>query len=352
MTIDIRPDPARPHGGYAVLAVEAGAVPGDTVSVTLLNPYNEKYLGADGFQSEPAAFGPYAVVREGAEARVTVGPEIVNQIEEFARLKITIGSVSATVNWPDEVVPAPGAARIGWLMRPGERATGDGGGNLVGLMPQAPAEAEAEAAAAPPQPALPAPEPEPVNAGAESGGGRGLMIGGGIAALVAAIAAGLYLSGALGPDEPVAVPDVLPAATAMPSVTPAPAPPEDPCAAGALDALRGQSFAEVEPRLRDCGGAVSLDTALLLLEDAAAAGDAAALVLFGKLYDAEAVDAGFETTIGLSFADTPAIAVDYYARARDAGAGGAEALLRAACVRLGLLTDTQSQSVHAQNCAP
>jgi hypothetical protein len=90
----------------------------------------------------------------------------------------------------------------------------------------------------------------------------------------------------------------------------------------------------------------------LLIEDGAAADDPAALLLFGTLYDAEVLDPDFETAIGLAFSDSPAIAADYYARARAAGADGADARLQSACARLGALDDTTSRSVHDRLCGP
>lgn len=341
MTLAIRPDPARPRGGFAVLAVPAGQLSGDRVTVMLRSTYTDKYLGGDGFQTEPAAFGPYPVVRDGAEARVTVGPEIVNQLEEYAQLRITLGSVTATTTWPDSVVPAPGAARLGGLVAPGERtATGPA---LVGAVP---AEAVVDVA---PESVDPA---DAVASGVEAAPDgaraprRGLWLAAGLAVLGLAAGLALYLAGVF--DRPAQV--AAPAPTPAPVVERAAAP--DPCAADAVAALRGRAFAEIAPRLRDCGAAVAPEAALLLLEDAAAAGQADALLLFGKLYDADVMDAAFEGAIGLTFADAPALAVDYYARARAAGATEAEALLRAACDRLGPLTDTPSRAARDAHCGP
>ncbi|MCU0908416.1 MAG: hypothetical protein MUF73_13475 [Rhodobacteraceae bacterium] len=333
MTIAIRPDPARPRGGFAVLAVPGAAVAGDRVTVALQSTYTDKYLGEDGFQTEPAAFGPYPVVRDGAEARVTVGPEIVNQLEEYAQLRITLGGVTATATWPDSVVPAPGAARLGGLVAPGDRAA-------------------VAAAPAPVVAPVPDPGPDPVGADdptpteAAPALRRGLLLAAGLAVLVLAAAGALYLAGVFDPPPEVAV--APPAIERAITVAPA----ADPCAADAVAALRGQPFADVAPRLRDCGAAVAPEAALLLLEDAVAAGEAGALVVFGRLYDAAAVDGDFETVIGLTFADAPAIAADYYARASAAGAAEAAALLAAACVRLAALTDTPSQAARDAHCRP
>jgi hypothetical protein len=336
MTIAIRPDPARPRGGFAVLAVPGAALPGDRVTVALQSTYTDKYLGGDGFQTEPAAFGPYPVVRQGAEARVTVGPEIVNQLEEYAQLRITLGGMTATATWPDTVVPAPGAARLGGLVAPGDRAA-VAAPPLVGPVPDP----------------LPDPAPDPVGADdptpteAAPALRRGLWVAAGLAALGLVAAGGMHLAGMFDPPPEVAV---APAPAIERAVTVAPAP--DPCATDAIAGLRGQPFADVAPRLRDCGAAVAPDAALLLLEDAAAAGEAGALLVFGRLYDGDALDADFETVIGLNFADAPALAADYYARARAAGAPEAEALLRTVCARLGSLADTPSQAAREAHCGP
>jgi hypothetical protein len=340
MTIAIRPDPARPRGGFAVLAAPGAALPGDRVTVALQSTYTDKYLGGDGFQTEPAAFGPYPVERHGAEARVTVGPEIVNQLEEYAQLRITLGGMTATATWPDTVVPAPGAARLGGLVAPGDRAA-VAAPPLVGVVPDPV-----------PDPAPdPAPDPvgpdDPTPTEAAPALRRGLWLAAGLAVVMLAAGLALYLAGMFGPPPEVAV---APAPAIERAVTVAPAP--DPCATDAIAGLRGQPFADVAPRLRDCGAAVAPDAALLLLEDAAAAGEAGALLVFGRLYDGDALDADFETAIGLNFADAPALAADYYARARAAGASEAEALLRAVCARLAGLTDTPSQAAREAHCGP
>jgi hypothetical protein len=61
--------------------------------------------------------------------------------------------------------------------------------------------------------------------------------------------------------------------------------------------------------------------------------------------------------MGLSFADNPARAAEYYARAlaadtaSDADPGGAVAALEAVCARLDQLADTLSRGAYDQYCA-
>lgn len=336
MTLRIVPDPARAHGGYARLILPAAALPDAEVTVSVLNAYNKKFLGADGFQAEPAAFGPYRVERDGGDALVTIGPEIVNQIEEYSSLRITVGGHSESVSWPDSVAPAFGAAKIGGVTVPGG-APATAASNLVGRMPE-------------PQQPEHAARFEPV---AETAPQQGADPGAGAAvpppasrrplyAVAALAVVGLGLGALYGlgmfDAEPIAPPPPpLPIASGS-------------CDAAALGGLRGQPFPEVERRLRDCGADADPDAALALLEDGAAASDPTALLIFGKMYDEAVREAEFETAMGLSFADTPASAAEYYAKAGDAGSVEAAGLLIGACARLGEADDTRSRSAHQDYC--
>ena len=125
-----------------------------------------------------------------------------------------------------------------------------------------------------------------------------------------------------------------------------------PCATETLDAAFGTGFAALSDLLRDCTTQVSADDALRYVERAANAGDAAALALFGTLYDGERTDPAIETDIGLTFADAPDRAAGYYARAVEAGSDTAADYLQATCVRLEGLSDTLSQGAFADHCAP
>jgi hypothetical protein len=347
MGLTVEPDPRHANGGHArlVLTGTSGLAEGSKVLVTLLDPYSGKHLGAQGFQRDPVAFGPYPVGRDGGRTVVTLGPEIVNQVEEYAALRIAltdadsgVARIAAEVRWPDSIVPAIGAARIGGLVAPG-RATGEDGPRLVGRAP--------EAAAATPDipPDTPStPRPAPAVATPPRPGWPWIVLG---LAVVLSVLGALWALGLFDPD-PAPEP---PAPSAVPAPTPIPAPAAaDPCGPAALDALADASFADGLAALTACGSAVSPDRALALIEDAAVAGEAQALYLFGVLYDAETQDAGLEGEIGVRLIDSPELAADYYARAVAAGSTAASAPLSAVCDRLAARSDTPAQAALRDHC--
>lgn len=328
MTLVVHPDPQEPAGGYAFFELPRGSLPMDTAPVAIFDAYGERWLAAppEGGQVpvEPGpwnndrhTFGPYTVYRHDGADWVRVGPEIVNRLEEYQPLRITVGFEEYAVTWPDTVPPRAGAAVLGGIRavaRPAARADGP---QLVGR-PAIPPEPEPEE----PEEILEEDEeedfedtlvpPPPVAA-------RGrfwlpallllLLIAGGAAAWW------FWPRGA---------------ATALPDIAPVSA---ETCTAQALGAVSG-GFAGVGAALRGCGREVSPDLALQLAEDFAARDDPAALYLLGVLYDGETLDARIENLIGLTFAADDARAAEYYNRATSAGSQDAPAALAATCARL------------------
>lgn len=342
--IDIRPDPAHPQGGHAILVLPADAVRGDSVPVSVRDNYGGRFLGENGFQATQVAFGPYAVERTGAEARIVIGPEIVNQIEEYTAVRVIVGDTAADLSWPDSVVPAPGAPALGGIYRAPDAA----GSALTGIQaPPAQVPTDPQPATDP-DPTPPAPDPVAATATpderAEPSSRRLPLIVGLVALLAVAGAAGYFL---LTPQDAPPAPAPVVAAPPLPPPTPA-----DPCAADSLDAAFGAGFGTLADRLRACATQVSADDALLYVERAATAGDADALTLFGTLYDGERTDAALETDMGLTFGDAPDRAAGYYARAVEAGSDAAAGHLQATCARLEGVSDTLSQGAFADHCAP
>ncbi len=358
MGLTIEPDPAHADGGHArlVLTDAADLAEGAQVLVSLLDPYSGRHLGAQGFQRDPVAFGPYLVGRDNGRAVVTLGPEIVNQVEEYAALRIAltdagsgVARLAADVRWPDSIVPAIGMARIGGLVAPG-RAAAEAGPRLVGHAPDAaPATAQDDT---PPRPDPAPPAPDPTLSPAPASRPAWLLVLLGLAT-VGAVLAAVWALGLFDPDpvadppRPETAPD--PAPVSAPEPGPAPAPP-DPCGAAALDALSGLTFADALSALTACGPAVPPDRALRLIEDAAVAGEAQALYLFGVIYDAETRDAGLETEIGVQLTDSAELAADYYARALAAGWAAAAVPLAAVCDRLAARRDTPAQAALRDHC--
>lgn len=351
--ITLRADPGHPHGGYAELGLPADRIEADTVELAVFDRYSERYLGGDGWQATREAFGPYEVVRDGATARVVIGPEVVNQIEEYANLRLECGGLTQDVAWPDDIVPAPGAARIGGILS--ARAASGGGDAGLAVRLQGPVPDDAATDPAPPEPDPEPPQepqeatdPEPdAEAGQDTVGQDASRRPGGLWLwLLALVLAGLggawwYLQERpLDPPVTVAEPD--------PEVRADAAPEAAPCALATIAAQDG--FAAQLASLRGCGADASADTALTVLERAAGGGDAGALLLFGEIYDSEAGDPLIEETIGLSLPDSPATAAEYYGRAVEAGSDEARARLEALCSRLGGMSDTLARSAFADHC--
>ena len=330
--ISVRPDPAHPRGGHAVLALAESAVAGETTQVAVYDNYSERYLGEAGWQPTKVLFGPYQITREGGEARLVIGPEIVNQIEEYANVRLEVGNTSHDVAWPDEVVPAPGAAKIGGILAAGAKDDTPKG-TLTAQMPvdETPPKPE-------PTPLTHEPIPEPEE---EKRSKSGLMIG--LLVLVALAAAGAYWF--LSAEEPEQIAEPEPIEEPAPVVVTA----DDPCTAEALRALEG--FDAQLTALRGCGSKASADAALGVVERAAASGSAEALTLFGTVYDGQASAAVIEEQIGLTFGDIPATAAEYYSRAVAAGSEDAATRLQDLCTRMADMTDTLARGAVADYCS-
>ena len=329
--ISVRPDPAHPRGGYAELLLPEGDLAGDSTQVSVFDNYSERYLGEAGWQATQVMFGPYAVTRAGGQARLIIGPEIVNQIEEYANVRMTVGDASHDISWPDEVVPATGAAKIGGIMGATQTSAAPKSA-LTAKMPDPEPAPEAPNVVAEP---VPEPIADPVPSAPPEKSGKGALIGG-ILLLVLLAAGALFwfMRPAEEPPEPVAE-QTAPLST-------------DPCAIAQLSALQG--FAAQATALRGCGAKASADAALGLVERAAAGEDADALVLFGTVYDGQDTDSVIEDTIGLTFGDVPATAAEYYARAVAAGSTEAAAKLEALCTRMEGMTDTLIRGAVTDYC--
>ncbi|GGH21303.1 hypothetical protein SAMN05444007_102444 [Cribrihabitans marinus] len=310
MSLSVHPDPRTEGGGYGYLKMPGGSWP-DQVKVAVQDAYSGRWLaptadGASDWRPEHHAFGPYNVHRHRDSDWVRIGPEIIDSIEEYTPLSIQVEDVAHVMTWPDTVPPRLRSARSGGLqtiVKPRRDATED-----TVVAPPPPPVAGTEDTAQPD----PVPDPTPARKARIWPILVLLLIGAGAAAWYLAV---------------------------EPHVRTAPnAPAVEPVASSgecALDGLRGRGgFAEQMAAVRACGSAVSPDTALRLVEDAAATENPQALLLFGTLYDGDRLDAAIETGVGLSFADDPARAVEYYARAVEAGSAEAAEQVGRICARL------------------
>ncbi|MEP2031150.1 MAG: hypothetical protein ABJI96_20825 [Paracoccaceae bacterium] len=335
MTLRVVPDPEEPGGGFGYLVLEAVNSTEPTVDVQVFDTYSDRWLGAsegdgpitigDGnWQAEAYAFGPYPMQDKGGALWIRIGPEIVNKIAEYTPLRISVAGQSVDVIWPDDVLPRTAPALVGEIRS--------------SVVNRPIAEQRAKVVAEIDELVSPTEEPalEPVIATQTSSGQW--IIWCILLALLAAVAVYfLWLEQektestgiAYEPDDEAA--DV------------------DPCSFAVLDQITG-GFQKTEVALRDCGARISASDSLRLLENGVDAGSPEALLLFGKLNDAQQVDATFETTIGLSFDDEPATAAEYYARAKTAGSPEAENLLIVICQRLSTLTSTLAKGAYNDYC--
>jgi len=311
MSLTVHPDPAEPAGGFAFLELPIGTLGKEPVLVAVMEVYGGRWLapsdqadgkgkvGADNWQGERHDFGPYDVHEHDGADWVRIGPEIVNKIDEYTALRLNVGGQVADVTWPDDVPARAGAAVLGGLLSTARATPQQADEQLVGIPP----DPEPEPEQVEPEPAPPAPASQKRSLWwlllilALAGSGIGVWY--------------YYLRA----DPPVA-----------------PVAQQDQCTRTALVALNG--FVTIEKAIRACGDAVSADTVLKIVEDAARADDPGALLLFGTLYDGSELDARIETLIGLSFDHDAARAAEYYARAMAAGSAVAGVRLVATCAQL------------------
>lgn len=322
MALIVHPDPQNPTGGFGFLELPAGSLPDGSVTVAVQDVYSDRWLnpsneteiaiGDPNWQPERHGFGPYDVLRHDGADWVRIGPEIVNKIEEYTPLRIEVNGMVHDITWPDDVPPRAGTAALGGL-----RTAPPPAPEPVPETPRPPPEPMPEIVV--PDPVDP-PEPADVQAPSRT---RGLVWV--VAMLLLAAAAGAAAWVLLDwPEQTAEEP--------QPPGQEVPVAARTGCTLTALQQKPG--FDAQIAAVRDCGAEVSPDIALRLIEDAAAAGDGQALLLFATLYDGDRLAPRIENLIGLSFADDPARAAEYYARAAQAGAGDAASLLAAICARL------------------
>ncbi len=334
MNVIVHPDPREPAGGFAFLELADGSLGDGPVTVAVREVYAGRWLGpaeASGKASVGAAnwqgarheFGPYEVHRHEGADWVRIGPEIVNKIDEYTPLQLFVGAQDGDVTWPDNVPPRAGAAVLGGLQSTARTPDQEADQTLVGKPEE------------PPEP-KPAPDPDPTPPELappvdDTPPKRRLLVPLLLVLLLIAglIAAWLWLPG----DDP----ETPPATTT-----------QDTCTRAAVTALGG--FVATEKAIRACGDALSADTVLAIVENAAQADDPGALLLFGTLYDGAELDERIETVIGLSFDHDPARAAEYYARAAKAGSQVARTRLGVTCAQLAASNKTLAKGAYDDFC--
>lgn len=335
MSLTVHPDPQEPAGGFAFLELPDGSLPEASVTVAVFDAYGERWLassetpgerteiGNANWQSDRVEFGPYEVHRHEGADWVRIGPEIVNKLEEYAPLRIYVGGHRFDLSWPDIIPPRAGAAVLGALQTVTRKVQAPAPAPVVEPGPQPP---DPEIADAPAE--LPPEDTPPVPQDSR----RGSWVLPLLILLVLVLAA--VLAWYVWPRD---------------TREAGPEPEGSPCSFAALSALPG-GFDAVAQGIRDCGAEVSADTALRLIEDAAQREDAAALLLFGTLYDAQSLDPRIENLVGLTFGDDPAKAVEYYGRAVQAGSAEAQDRLSATCAVLSGSDATLAKGAYDDFC--
>lgn len=112
----IHPHPDYPNGGYAIVEIVGAAQPGETISLTILDLFQERYLNANGWEATAENFGPYPIRSTAPDRfRFAVGPEIVNQLEEFKSLRLDFADQQTFVTWPGSILRDPSAKPDGTI---------------------------------------------------------------------------------------------------------------------------------------------------------------------------------------------------------------------------------------------
>lgn len=329
MNLTIQPDPQEPAGGFAFLQMPHKSLGTGPVGVAVREVYGGRWLGPlqeggkvtvgdANWQGERHDFGPYPVHSHDGADWVRIGPEIVNKIEEYTPLQVVVGPHQVDVTWPDDVPPRAGAAVLGGLHATARTPSPETDQALVGQ----PKDPVPDPDPVPPEPPAPVDEDPPKR--------RPLVA----LLLVIFLIAGLVAVWVLFPRDD---PDTTELAVAP-----------NTCTGAAITALEG--FAARELAIRACGTALSADTVLAIVESGARAGDPAALLLFGTLYDGAELDARIETEIGLSFDHDAARAAEYYSRAAGAGSDVARVRLGVTCTQLAASDRTLAKGAYDDFC--
>ena len=296
--------------GQARLSPGTGSVGfTDPCFITVQDTYSERFLVGPGhWHPERHWFGPYSVEDNGS---ILLSTEIVNEIEEYTAIRISIGAQTATVEWPDTIVPSPG------------------GKVAATVHTQNPITAR-------PARVKPESEPEPEQAHADA---------------TTAVDAALAKQDDVGSSGGKSLEEIpwlkwflillIVSALALVALwhfryrQPAPEPPVAEISCD-FDGLTGtqQSMADLRAALTGCGAQADLDGAFVALEDRERASDPEALLVFGHLYNADHTDALFEDTLGIALPNDPADALRYYARAADAGHPEASQFVETMCASL------------------
>jgi len=106
VSLRIVKSPSHPLGGHAqVIFPDSSVGMPDQTSLRLMRLEDDQYLGANGWTPNEQLLGPYPVERLGQDFAITIGPEVVNQMIPFQRIRLSLLEVGheADLDWPDDI---------------------------------------------------------------------------------------------------------------------------------------------------------------------------------------------------------------------------------------------------------
>lgn len=291
---------------------------GPTVTVAIRNLSSEEWLSADGWQPAQTTLGGFDVSTSGD---ILLGPAIVDQIEPYAALEVTVDGKKTRLTWPDTIAASPAGLQSGGLQvtRPREKSPLEGTSAKPVVAPS-------------PEPVMEfpaAPEAEPKET---SGAPRrlpffvlGLL---GLATIVAFLAYLFYV-----PTPDPAAPDMVAEEAATD------------CSPVGFAARAALGYTEQMAVAVECSASTAPDDLLRILEAGVREDQPDALLRMAQLYDPTVAEYG-----GLSLSSRdPAIAAEYYARAAAAGSTDTGSALSEVCALLDV-ENLLHEAVRAQYC--
>ncbi len=103
MPLLIEDDPTHPQGGYALLRIPDKAEAAGTGEITIMVrrfKQGDSCLGPDGWQPAEYAFKPSAMATRGGELVLTIGPRIVDAVEEYEQVSVSIPEIGLQEAFP------------------------------------------------------------------------------------------------------------------------------------------------------------------------------------------------------------------------------------------------------------
>lgn len=359
MSITITPDPGFPLGGYAIATFQGGPVSQGAVTLKVSRLEDGYYLGASSWTSNPVDLGPFEVVGQDNGVALRLGPEVVDFIEPFQRLRIEAPALgmSSELSWPETVRKSASGSRSGSIHRRRTRKAAPGS-----TVPAATPQPEASPPETPQPDASPAETPKPEPADVEGTARTPTKKGDGqtpqrnlrwvallLVGLVAAAGAGawFYVNGMeedSGPDQIVEQEGSGSELQPTPEPTPEPASATLTDSSCSMEEIGQFEAAQLYERAQACG-AEDIGVEEQMISRAALQDYGPALLQQAKWFDPVFAEeeSPYETRSAVS-------ATRLYKKALDAGEESARSLLEAVCETLRASNDPVIQHTVKSNC--